>query len=183
MEPGEQTWLFQLPTPEALVNTGLTHEMSLLCLQMLFPETAPLPEIRSDAEILALDETHAVEMVALTDVAFRGFFRARTHVMGSYFGVRDEMGELVAMCGERLVCAAIDGTEWREISGLCTHPDHRGKGHGVLLLRKLIEVQRAMGAVSVLHVTSTNIGPIELYHRLGFLNLREPILHKVVRVV
>ncbi len=40
-------------------------------------------------------------MVALTDVAFPGYFRAKTHRMGSYFGVRVE-GKLVANRGDGL---------------------------------------------------------------------------------
>jgi hypothetical protein len=41
-------------------------------------------------------------MVALTTLAFPGFFRSRTCEMGSYYGVRSSSGELIAMGGERL---------------------------------------------------------------------------------
>jgi GNAT superfamily N-acetyltransferase len=183
MQPGESTWLFRnLPLAKgSSLPPGLTHDISLPCLQMLFPETAPLPETTSTAQLLPLDATHAPEMVALTDIAFPGFFRANTHLMGNYFGIRDEAGQLIAICGERIITSGMDGTVWREISGLCTHPDHRGHGYGTQLLRKLIEDHRAQQAVSVLHVSATNSGPIELYHRLGFLNLREFPLRQLVR--
>lgn len=35
-------------------------------------------------EVIPLTAAHAHEMVALTDVAFPGFFRPATHRMGSY---------------------------------------------------------------------------------------------------
>ncbi|WP_263381136.1 GNAT family N-acetyltransferase [Granulicella paludicola] len=178
MKPGESTWLFHDPPPSV---TGLTYETSLPCLQMLFPADTALPAIDSTATILPLEATHAPEMVALTDVAFPGFFRPRTHVMGSYFGIREGNGQLVAMCGERIIATAEDGTVWREISGLCTHPDHRGHGYGTLLLRRLIEFQRGLDAVSILHVASSNTNAIALYHHLGFNTLREVTIHKVVR--
>jgi GNAT superfamily N-acetyltransferase len=183
LQPGESTWLFRHlpPANKAPLPEGLTHATSLPCLQMLFPETAPLPETKSNAKLVPLDASHAPEMVALTDLAFPGFFRPRTHVMGNYYGVRDEADQLIAMCGERIITSGIDGTVWREISGLCTHPDHRGHGYGTQLLRKLIEDHRAQQAVSILHVSASNTGPITLYHQLGFLNLREFPLHKLVR--
>jgi predicted GNAT family acetyltransferase len=85
------------------------------------------------------------------------------------------------MCGERIVAAAEDGTVWREISGLCTHPDHRGHGYGTLLLRRLIEFQRGLGAVSLLHVAADNTNAIALYRHLGFKDLRTVTIYKVVR--
>jgi GNAT superfamily N-acetyltransferase len=183
MNPSESTWLFHDPPPSV---TGLSHETSLPCLQMLFPADTALPATGRTATIVPLNATHAPEMVALTDVAFPGFFRSRTNVMGSYFGIRDESGQLVAMCGERIIskeagATAADGTAWREISGLCTHPDHRGHGYGTLLLRRLIEFQRGLDAVSILHVASNNTNAIALYHHLGFQTLREVTIHKVVR--
>ena len=120
-------------------------------------------------------------MVALTDVAFPGFFRPRTHVMGHYSGIRHPAtGQLIAMCGERLICSNPQ-TTYREISALCTRPDHRGHGYAAQLLRKLISVQRALDAASVLHVASTNNSASALYHRLGFITLREVILHRITR--
>ena len=107
--------------------------------------------------------------------------------MGHYFGIRDASGQLVAMCGERMICSTpnaspLDPTPvYREISGLCTHPDHRGHGYAALLLRKLIELQRVLGAASVLHVADTNSSAIALYRRLGFITLREITGHRVAR--
>ena len=185
LAPGEHTWLMH-HTPPAV--PGLAHDSSIACLQMLYPRELPLPEVKQEtkqeATLLPLHSAHAAQMLALTDIAFPGFFRPRTHVMGHYFGIRDAHGQLIAMCGERLICSdptQPDQPVYREISALCTHPDHRGHGYAAQLLRKLISVQRALDAASVLHVASTNTAAIALYHRLGFLTLREVTLHRLTR--
>src|SRR5207244_5886044 len=36
-----------------------------------------------------LTEAQASDMLALTTLAFPGYFRARTHELGSYFGIRE----------------------------------------------------------------------------------------------
>jgi predicted GNAT family acetyltransferase len=117
-------------------------------------------------------------MVALTDVAFPGFFRRRTCVMGSYFGIWNPArpGQLIAMAGERLVLHP-----HREISGICTHPDHRGHGYAAALTTHVLHHQRSLQARSVLHVVSTNHSAINLYHRLGFEPLREVQLYRLKR--
>jgi GNAT superfamily N-acetyltransferase len=179
LTPGEAVWLAHDVPP---ATEGLRYDTSIPVLQMRYPLHLPLPKTDGAADILPLDASHAAEMVALTDVAFPGFFRARTHVMGSYFGVRDNSGKLVAMGGERMIGSAADGgSPWREISGLCTHPESRGHGYASLLLRKLIEHQRALHADSVLHVTATNANAVALYRRLGFEDLGEIKIHRIVR--
>jgi predicted GNAT family acetyltransferase len=114
-------------------------------------------------------------MVALTDIAFPGFFRSRTCAMGSYYGVRSE-GELIAMGGERLT---LDG--YPEISGVCTHPAHRGKGLAASLIWEVVRKHRRDGDVSWLHVNAENHNAIELYKRMGFNTVRKVKLHRLVR--
>ena len=53
----------------------LRVEGNLECLQMVLPSEAPLPESSPSLEIMPLGASQAPEMVALTDVAFPGFFR------------------------------------------------------------------------------------------------------------
>jgi GNAT superfamily N-acetyltransferase len=115
------------------------------------------------AAILRMSPEDAPDMVALTDVAFPGFFRRRTNEMGEYFGIRIE-GELVAMAGERL---AIPG--WREISAVCTHPAHAGKGCATVLMNRLLREHAAAGLRSFLHVIEKNARAIALYKRMGFV--------------
>src|SRR5258708_2246219 len=98
LAPGESVWLIGESYP-------------------VLPETVT-PAGPAD-EIVRLSNANAPEMVALTNIAFPGFFRNRTSEMGSYYGIRSH-GELIAMGGERLTPEG-----YPEISGVCTHPAHR----------------------------------------------------------
>ncbi len=140
---------------------------------MVLPEevTPPGPT----PEIVHLTDANAPEMVALTTLAFPGFFRNRTCEMGSYYGVRSD-GELIAMGGERLT---LDG--FPEISGICTHPAHRGRGLAAALIWQLVRNHRRDGLVSWLHVSAENHHAIELYLRLGFTVARKVKLHRLCR--
>jgi predicted GNAT family acetyltransferase len=113
-------------------------------------------------------------MVALTTLAFPGFFRQRTCEMGSYYGVRSASGELIAMGGERL---KLDG--FTEISAVCTHPSFCGRGLAAAIIWKLVREHRHEGVVSWLHVASTNRRAEELYLRLGFEQICKVTLHRV----
>jgi hypothetical protein len=97
LAPDESTWFIgeQFPQIPELVCEG-----TLDALQMVLPESVPIPQTMASIE--ALSEANAPEMVALTTLAFPGFFRRRTYEMGSYYGVRSASGELIAMGGERL---------------------------------------------------------------------------------
>jgi predicted GNAT family acetyltransferase len=170
LAPGESVWLIGESYPHP---PGLAVEETLDCFQMVLPE-----EVDPDAaaiEVVRLSAADAPEMVALTALAFPGFFRHRTCEMGSYYGVRSG-GELIAMGGERLM---LDG--YAEISGVCTHPAHRGKGLASSLIRQLAHDHRRDGLVSWLHVGVTNNRPIELYRRIGFRVVRKVTLDRISR--
>jgi ribosomal protein S18 acetylase RimI-like enzyme len=140
---------------------------------MVLPEevSPPAPTI----EIVPLAHANAPEMVELTTLAFPGFFRGRTCQMGSYFGIRSN-GELIAMGGERLM---LEG--YPEISGVCTHPAHRGQGYAASLIWHLVRNHRRDGLVSWLHVSAANHRAIELYRRMGFVVARKVMLHQMRR--
>jgi predicted GNAT family acetyltransferase len=82
------------------------------------------------------------------------------------------------MGGERLV---LEGHP--EISGVCTHPAHRGKGLAASLIWQLVRTHRANGLTSWLHVGVANATAIELYHRLGFQTVRHVTLNRILRRV
>lgn len=155
-------------------GSGLRIEVRLPCLQMALPDEVTPPEPSIDIVPLCAD--NAAEMVALTDVAFPGFFRTRTHLMGSYAGVRIG-GELAAMGGERLRIAS-----YPELSGICTHPKHRGKGLATAIIWHLVRSHRARELSSWLHVGAENKHAIELYRVLGFEPVRTLMLRRISRV-
>jgi predicted GNAT family acetyltransferase len=105
---------------------------------------------------------NAEAMVALTTLAFPGFFRERTHEMGSYYGIWVG-GELVAMAGERLALPAM-----REVSAVVTRPGHTGKGYARALMNCLLREHANAGLTSFLHVGVRNTRAVALYERMGF---------------
>jgi hypothetical protein len=121
LAPGESTWLIGEQYPRV---PQLTCEETLQCFQMVLPSGLSAPSLTID--IVPLSRANAQEMVALTTLAFPGFFRSLTCEMGSYYGVRCSSGELIAMGGERL---QLD--DYSEISAVCPHPSFRGQGFAV----------------------------------------------------
>jgi predicted GNAT family acetyltransferase len=166
--PEESVWIFDEERPSA---PELNVIETLKCLQMVLPNEVNPPDATMDIVPLSADD--APEMVALTTLAFPGFFRGRTYQMGSYYGMRLD-GELIAMSGERLM---LDG--YPEISGVCTHPAHRGKGYAANLIWEVVREHRRKGDVSWLHVAASNRRAIDLYSWMGFIRSREVTLHRI----
>ena len=171
-EPGESAWIIG---EEYTVVPRLVRGETLECLQMVLPDSVGAPD--TEIEIVKLSDTNADEMVALTTLAFPGFFRQRTCEMGSYYGVRSPVGELIAMGGERL---KLDG--FTEISAVCTHPSFRGRGLAAAIIWQVVRKHRNEGVVPWLHVASANRRAAELYLRMGFEEIRKVTLHRVSRV-
>ncbi len=73
LAPGEYIWLFGSDFPAV---PGLAIADQMACLQMALPDHVAPP--RLEAPVSELSEADAYEMVALTDLAFPGFFRRRT---------------------------------------------------------------------------------------------------------
>jgi GNAT superfamily N-acetyltransferase len=143
---------------------------ALNCFQMIFPLPPPANGVANDSTILRMTSEDAPKMVALTDLAFPGFFRARTNEMGTYYGIHIG-NELIAMAGERL---AVPG--FREISAVVTHPAHTGRGYATLLMNRLLQDHAAAGLKSFLHVSEGNSRAIAIYRRMGFVVLRSVVL-------
>ena len=160
MNPGEAVYLTgDLPILEPY---QLTLDRTLAGWQMHSSPPQPSASTQTQ-EIRPLTIADAPAMVALTDVAFPGFFRPRTCLLGRYFGIHHQ-GELIAMAGERSAFGP-----FRELSAVCTHPAHTGRGHAAQLIKHLLHVQAAAGERSLLHVTQSNHRAIALYERLGFV--------------
>jgi predicted GNAT family acetyltransferase len=112
---------------------------------------------------VALGPGDAAEMLALAQLTQPGPFGMRTGELGDFIGVRDASGKLVAMTGVRL---HVPG--FTEISAVCTHPDHLGKGYAGTLMLEIMARIRGRGETPMLHVRSNNTRAIQLYERLGF---------------
>lgn len=117
---------------------------------------------RGRDDVLRLGAPDAAEMVALAELTKPGPFSLRTHELGTYLGIR-ENGKLVAMAGERLKVRG-----FTEVSGVCTHPEHTGKGYARTLMGILIQRIRQRSERPFLHVRENNTHAIELYQRMGF---------------
>jgi ribosomal protein S18 acetylase RimI-like enzyme len=171
MAAGESAWIIAETYVE---SPELRRERTLECFQMVLPREVGAPA--SAKRIEPLDESNADEMVALTDLAFPGFFRRRTCEMGAYFGVRSPSGDLIAMGGERL---KLEG--FSEISAVCTHPSFRGQALGTSIIGEIVRLHRRQGVVSFLHVGCANEGAVKLYLRMGLTIERKVVLHQVSR--
>lgn len=120
-----------------------------------------------------LGATHRVEAEALAALTRPGPFGPRTIELGDYFGVFAD-GRLVAMAGERAHVGSL-----REVSGVCTHPEHQGRGHAHRLMAYLVNRHQARGETSFLHVMSANAGAHAMYARMGFRDYREVTVRAV----
>ena len=109
-----------------------------------------------------MGEKDAADVLQLALLTRPGPFRAGTHALGRFLGVRDGR-RLVAMAGERM---KLDGHV--EISAVCTHPDYRGRGYGGALMRAVGERILSEGDIPFLHAYAANKGAIALYRSLGF---------------
>ena len=140
-------------------------------VQMVARSVAPPPP---SPFVLELGNADAAEMLALATLTKPGPFLPRTHLLGSFVGIR-ETGRLVAMAGERM---SLPG--YTEISGVCTHPDARGKGYGSLLMRLVATRISERGDTPILHAYASNQAAIRLYEQLGF-ELRRRMMATVLR--
>lgn len=149
---------------------GTRVELEAEGVQMVARE---LPAVPHDA-FIPLSEADAPEMVELAALTRPGPFLIRTHELGGYIGIR-EQGRLVAMAGERFKLPG-----FTEVSAVCTHPDHRGRGHAAALTLAVAHRIAARGETPFLHALAANTNAIRLYEKLGFV-LRIPVSVTVLR--
>jgi len=108
----------------------LNHEVE--GLQFIF--TGTRTEINPSLQLIPLQSQHIDEMVALARLTRPGPFDQRTIEFGHYYGIFDN-GRLVAMAGQRL---HVD--KYTEVSAVCTHPDHLGKGYAAALIQQQLNI-------------------------------------------
>ncbi|HEV3182237.1 MAG TPA: GNAT family N-acetyltransferase [Steroidobacteraceae bacterium] len=156
--PGER--IFVLQVPEITVPPALVAVKEAKGVQMIATRRAPTAE--GHKEFLRLTDADAPEMLALAKLTEPGPFLARTHTMGTFIGLRIG-GRLAAMAGER---CRFPG--YTEVSGVCTHPDFRGRGLARRLSAAVAAGIEARGEQPFLHAWKTNRPAIALYESLGF---------------
>ena len=169
-EPGEH---FYTDGWSGIAPDGWRIELEATMFKMIWE--AAIPEDNAAPDAVPLGPEHAAQALALAELTRPGPFGLRTIELGDYFGVFD--GErLIAMAGERMHAGAL-----REISGVCTHPDHQGRGLARRLMLKLIRRQMQRHETPFLHVMSSNVGARQLYERMGFRNFKESVVRVVSR--
>ena len=157
--------LLLLQADPIVVPPGLVVTTSAMGVQLVLGRLAGDGD--ADAAIAALAPQDVPAMLALTALTAPGPFAPRTIELGDFFGVK-ERGQLVAMAGERMKHEGLT-----EVSGVCVHPDARGRG---LARRLSLHVARrilARGETPYLHAYAANTPAIRLYESLGFELRRE----------
>jgi len=157
VQPGETVFLLQVP--KVVVPPGLVEVKSSEGVQMVAARSMML---EAAGDILTLTDEDAPEMLELATLTEPGPFLARTHTMGTFLGIRMG-GRLVAMAGERM---RLPG--YTEVSGVCTHPEFRGRGLARRLSAAIAARIQARADQAFLHAWKSNHAAISLYEGLGF---------------
>jgi predicted GNAT family acetyltransferase len=177
LEPSDRGW----DSLAHLVHEGLTVNLALRepyqprpgwkqvlvtpMPQMVFQGNIPqlLQSSNPEVSIIELGSSDVPEMLELTALTKPGPFSKRTPELGRYIGIRQD-GRLIAMAGERLKVSG-----YTEVSAVCTHPEHAGRGYARLLMTEIMRQIFDRGEIPFLHVRGGNAHAIGLYERMGFV--------------
>jgi GNAT superfamily N-acetyltransferase len=155
--PGDTLVLLQ--AGPIVLPSGFTATLTAEGVQMVLarpPDEIPAPRIER------LGEADAPAMLELAALTKPGPFTLKAQALGEFFGVKED-GRLIAMAGERM---KQDG--FTEISGVCTHPDARGRGLARLLSIFMAHRVLERGETPYLHAFATNTAAVRLYESIGF---------------
>ena len=166
--------LLLLQVEESPLPPGAAIELTAPCVQMVLDRLVPTA---ASARIGLLAEADAPEMLALATLTQPGPFFVRTHTLGAFWGVRED-GRLIAMAGERM---RLDG--FTEISGVCTHPNFRGRGLAAVLSHTVARHIVARGETPFLHALAGNAAAIAIYRALGFVMRRQMTIGDLTIVI
>ncbi len=155
--PGDSVYL--LGIAPARVPAGWRLDAFAPLAQMIRETPVDVPD---GGAVRQLDDDDRDDVLALTARVYPHYFRPRTMALGRYFAIHAD-GALAAMAGERL---ATD--DFQEVSAICTHPDHLGRGHAHRLTALLTNDILAQGRTPYLHVSHANTRAKALYERIGY---------------
>lgn len=154
----DETLLFLQADP-VIAPAGFEVLTQAQAVQML---AGDVPVSARDESIEQLGEADAEAMLELATLTKPGPFSLKSLQLGRFWGVR-EAGRLVAMAGERMKQPG-----FTELSGVCTHPDHRGKGYARRLSLHVAARIFEAGDRPYLHVYTSNAAAVALYEAIGF---------------
>lgn len=155
--PGERVLIVQaeeIVLPQALAPVATAEVVQMIA------EVPPTPP--DDPRIEPLTWADAPEMMALATLTQPGPFSLKAQSLGRFWGIHQD-GRLVAMAGERLRQPG-----FTELSGVCSHPDVRGRGLGRTLSLFVAGQIGARGDIPYLHAYAGNAAAIRLYESIGF---------------
>lgn len=121
------------------------------------------PELQTEVPVVPLEQHHVPAMLELTKLTQPGPFLEETVRFGGYEGIFQH-DQLVAMAGRRF-----HNGPYVEISAVCTHPDHTGKGYARTLIQRQVRQLRGDGLSPYLHLRADNTRAYRLYKDLGFV--------------
>lgn len=156
--PGEGLVLLQAPA--IVVPAGCEPTFTADGVQMFL---ATSPEPVQDGRIAPLGEADAADMLELATLTKPGPFSLKAQWLGEFHGIHED-GRLIAMAGERMKC---DGLT--EVSGVCVHPDHRGRGLARLLSIHMTHQVLARDETPFLHAFASNAPALRLYESIGYV--------------
>ena len=154
-----------IPVCFEIVFTTTLYQMVCTRFQPIFDNSLNM-RILGNADVPA--------MLELTSLTKPGPFLAHTIDFGHYIGIV-EGDKLLAMAGERL---HVEG--YTELSAVCTHPDHLGKGYASHLMSHACETIIQRGNIPFLHVKQDNTRAIAKYEHLGF-SIRSAFYFAVIK--
>lgn len=109
--PGETVYILQTqpaPVPPGLQVLRRAEGVQMLAAQPVTPQAG-------DAQVIALDDADAADMLALAQLTEPGPFLPRTHTMGRFIGIRVGGGALIrtmpqpdSLVGELAQCKAME---------------------------------------------------------------------------
>jgi len=137
-----------------------------LCAPALATASSPDRVGDQESQIRRLTSADAPAMVALAELTEPGPFRLRTLELGNFYGIFHG-DRLVSMAGKRMHLPGLV-----EVSGVCTHPDARGRGYARRLMQIVMDEIEQAGCTPFLHAWADNPAR-HLYESLGFALSRQ----------
>ncbi len=142
-------------------------------LQMVYYKKQTIKPDKTD--IVSLTDKNIPAMLKLTHLTKPGPFFKRTIDFGNYEGIFKGR-QLVAVTGQRL-CAG----NYTEVSAVCTHPKHTGKGYAAKLIQSQLHKITSKGKIPFLHVYPDNPA-CYLYEKLGFKIRKEMVVYFIEKI-